>query len=102
MSDLDVLLTELCQRGRRAAVRRDAHQTGRSLVECRDDIAIVTPARSGWIAVYVAQRHGRAALDRDLLQFSVREKSNPLAIRREEGPPRIVGPGDRNELAIVE
>jgi len=82
------------------AGRGDPRQDS-NVIQGRDDIAVVPPA-SAKTEPRVAQRDRRAAFHRDLLQLAFGEESDPVARRRKERRVRILGPGERCELALMQ
>src|SRR5258707_612312 len=102
MSPLAFLGAELRRHRGPAAGGGDPRKAGRSGIERCDDIAVVTPTRASRWAGPVAQCHGGAALDRDLLQLAVCEESDPLAIRRKERHIGTLGTGERRKLTLIE
>src|SRR6516165_5268579 len=71
------------------------------LVERHDNIAIFAPTASA-AGGGVAQRDGLAALQSGLLQFPLREETDPLSVGREEGTVRSRGPGQLRSLRLVQ
>src|SRR5579864_4035412 len=100
MSRFPFRFIQLGERFRNPAGGRNSRQT-----TCRSEggnnISIVTPAcaRTGGA---VAQREGRAALHRNLLELPVGIESDPLAVWRKERKPGILGAGEQRYLVLVE
>src|SRR5215472_6931041 len=71
------------ERPRNASLRGNLEQAG-LLIECCHDIAVVTPTSAGR-GGGIVQRERLAAIQTRFLKLSLRKKTNPLAVRREEG-----------------
>src|SRR5207244_1074634 len=69
-----------------AATGRDTLKTGRRIVGGEDDRVVRPPAGFEGVAAVLAERDGRAAQDRDLLELSSvsLEEADPMAVRRDE------------------
>ncbi len=101
MCELAPLFVQRGQRPGRAAGGGNPPENAVN-VQCGDNVVIVAPTRGTADRVRVAQRHGRAALHRDLLELALGEEGYPLAIRRKEGRVRTLRAGERRDLTLVE
>src|SRR5579863_1740428 len=72
-----------------------------SYVQCRDDAAVIRPARTLRVGC-VAQYEGCAALDRDFFHLSIGEKSDPFSIGRKEGLASVLSSRERHRVGLVE
>ena len=69
---------------RRAAAGGDAQQARRTGTRRKYNAVVRSPACAAWSSFDVADGHRRSAVDGDLLQAESIEKTDPVAVRRNE------------------
>src|SRR5262245_21951004 len=100
MSSLSLLFVQFRHSNWHPAARGNPRQTsGRR--EGDDDVSIGAPASARPTGARIAQGDRSTARDRNLLEFSVSEESDPLTIRRKERLVCVVSAREQRGLSLV-